>query len=169
MKKVWEKVNDQHVLHVTTATCRGYPVYFRLLPDWPAGVLLLQPLQLAAARRQFVETADSLQQTDCLEILQLRLTAEGKQKVMLPEEMVAAHQELKIGGKCTSFRGVEEHQTGNVFPALTGPVEKYVFPRSYEFCLAGALWVKQVNSTESTLPNPQMYLKARTDQPNIKN
>lgn len=41
---------------------------------------------------------------------------------MLPEEMAAAHQELKIGGKCTSFRGVEEHQMGNVFPALTGPV-----------------------------------------------
>lgn len=64
------------------------------LADWPAAVLPRQLQQLVAARQQFAETADSLQQTGCWEKLQLTLTAENKQKERLPEEMAAAHQEL---------------------------------------------------------------------------
>lgn len=63
-------------------------------PDWPAEALPQQQLQLAAAGRQFAETAGSSQPTGCWEKLQLRLTAENIQMEMLPEETAAAHQEL---------------------------------------------------------------------------
>ena len=85
-KNMGKIIVDETLLHMIMARwincwlCFGLPCY-----DWPAVVLQQQPQQLAAARQPFAETADSLLQIGCWGRLRPRLTAESKQREMLPE------------------------------------------------------------------------------------